>query len=225
MVEAKTTPRNKKNNVRIIIIGDQAVGKSSLLMRYCEDTFTLNMMGTAGLDFKKKTIDFKDETINVLFYDSAGHDRFRHIVTQHYKGAKGIILTYDITDKNSFINVNDWMKNIKENADSNAEILLLGNKTDLSEERTVNYEEGVELSKKFSVEFYETSAKTGENTSQAFYSLIMRIFNNPLLNADIFQQSLKTENEEKKEENPINLNQKSKNENKKKEGSSCFKCG
>jgi Ras-related protein Rab-8A len=223
---------NKKNNIKIIIIGDQAVGKSSLLMRYCEDKFTLNMMGTAGIDFKRKIIDYRKTQINVIFYDSAGHDRFRHIVKQHYQGAKGIILTYDVTDKNSFTNVNEWMNNIKENADSNAEIILIGNKIDLIEHRVVSTEEGLELSKKYEVDLFETSAKIGENTEKAFYSIIVKILENSVLNKEIkFKDFIESENEKKSNNNlsennnnnKINIQPNTKTNNKSSGG--CFKCG
>lgn len=169
----------KKNTVKIMILGDQAVGKSSLLMRYCEDKFSLNMMGTAGIDFKRKIIDFRSTKINVLFYDSAGHDRFRHLIKQHYHGAKGIILVYDVTDSSSFNNVTEWMKNIKENADGHSEILLIGNKMDLTSERVVSKEQGEEVAKQYdNIKAYETSAKTGENTGEAFLNLVHRILEN-----------------------------------------------
>lgn len=223
---------NKKNNLKIIIIGDQAVGKSSLLMRYCEDKFTLNMMGTAGIDFKRKMIEYRKTPINVIFYDSAGHDRFRHIVKQHYQGAKGIILTYDVTDKNSFTNVDDWMNNIKENADSNAEIILIGNKTDLNEHRVVSTEEGIDLGKKYDVQVFETSAKLGENTEKAFYSIIIKILENKVLNKDIkfkddidkeIEKKLNNQSSENNESSTVNIKNKGKANNKSSGG--CFKCG
>lgn len=214
---------SKKQSTKIIIIGDQAVGKSSLLMRYCDDKFTLNMMGTAGIDFKKKIFEHNSIKHTIIFYDSAGHDRFRHIIKQHYNGAKGIILVYDVTDKGSFSNVNNWMNNIKENADSSSELLLIANKVDLIEERIISKEDGMELAKKFDVNYFETSAKTGENTDLAFTDLILRILNNEKLNTQINVEKKEPEKDKILESDETNVKLTKNDKNKK--DSSCFKCG
>lgn len=212
----------KKQNTKILIIGDQAVGKSSLLMRYCDSKFTLNMMGTAGIDFKKKIFEHNSQKHTIIFYDSAGHDRFRHIIKQHYNGAKGIILVYDVTDKGSFSNVNTWMNNIKENADSNSELLLIANKVDLVEDRLISREEGEELAKKFEVNYFETSAKTGENTDLAFNDLIIRILSNEKLNTHVNIEKKEPEKDKIPELNENNEISNKSNNNKK--DSNCFKC-
>lgn len=227
MVE--NTETKKANQLKIIIIGDQAVGKSSLLMRYCDDKFSLSMMGTAGIDYKKKVFSHKNKTLNVIFYDSAGHERFRHMTKQHYQGAKGIVLAYDVTDYNSFSNVNEWMNTIKQNADSNAEIMLIGNKTDLINERKVSLDDGIELSKKYNVELFETSAKSGDNTVKAFNSIIVKILENEALNKDIKYKEDGTKNDnnenntENKDNNKIVIN--NNNGKSKPNKGGCFKCG
>lgn len=162
--------------VKLLLLGDQAVGKSSLMMRYTDDEFNLNIMGTAGMDLKKKNLKFKDEDVKVLIYDTAGHERFRLIAKNQYKGSKGIILIYDVTDKKSFDNVSYWINNIKETIENEVEILLVGNKID-KEGKAVPTEEGKAFADQHNVSFAETSAKTGENVESAFLQLVTNIYN------------------------------------------------
>lgn len=168
--------KKQDQQIKLLLLGDQAVGKSSLMIRYTDDEFSLNIMGTAGLDLKRKTIELNNETVKVMIYDTAGHERYRLIAKSQYKGSEGIILVYDVTDKKSFENVSYWMNHIKENADSEVEVLLVGNKIDKVNERTVCLEEGENLGVKYNVIFSETSAKTGENVESAFTKLIYKIY-------------------------------------------------
>ncbi len=168
--------KKKENQIKLLLLGDQAVGKSSLMTRYTEDEFLTNIMGTAGLDLKKKNIEIDGENIKIMIYDTAGHNRYRQIARSQYKGSQGIILVYDITDKKSFANVSYWMTSIYEVADSEVDILLVGNKID-KDKREVEYKEGEELALKFKVMFAETSAKSGENVESAFFKLITNIHN------------------------------------------------
>ncbi len=169
--------KKQELTIKLLLLGDQAVGKSSLMMRYTDDEFNFNIMGTAGVDLKRKTLVINGENIKVNIYDTAGHERFRLIAKSQYKGSKGIVIIYDITDKKSFENITYWMNHIKENSDSAVEIMLVGNKIDLSSERAVQFEEGQALAEKNSVSFTETSAKTGENVEAAFFKLVQNIYN------------------------------------------------
>lgn len=166
----------KKTKIKLLLLGDQAVGKSSLLMRYVENEFKLSIMGTAGMDVKKKIVKFGENEITVIIYDTAGQDRFRNIAKSQYKGSSGIFIIYDITDKKSFLSVANWIDSIKEHADEDVEILLVGNKIDMNEERKVTTDEGLELANKYSVAFIETSAKTAENVDNAFMTLITNAY-------------------------------------------------
>ncbi len=179
--------QTKAPQVKMLIIGDQAVGKSSLLMRFIDEKFSLSMMGTAGVDMKKKVIENNNQKINFLFYDSAGHDRFRHLTKQHYQGSKGIILAYDVTDKKTFDNVDGWINSIKENADSNAEMIIIGNKIDLTD-RAVTTDDAKELYNKHGIEVFEASAKSGDNVKEAFLKLIDNILKNDKLNQEIIKK-------------------------------------
>jgi Ras-related protein Rab-8A len=162
--------------VKLLLLGDMAVGKTSLMMRLTDDEFNLNIIGTAGIDLKKKTLNIEGEDVKVLIYDTAGHDRFRLIAKSQYKGSNGIVLIYDITDRKTFDNVTRWMEDIKENTDSQVEVMLVGNKIDKANDRIVNSEEGQALGQKFGVSFVETSAKTGEGVNTAFLNIVKNIY-------------------------------------------------
>lgn len=185
---------------KTLLLGDQAVGKSSLMMRYTLDEFNLNIMGTAGVDLKKKNLVINDENVKVMIYDTAGHERFRLIAKSQYKGSHGIVLVYDVTDKKSFDNISFWMNNILEHAETNVEILLVGNKNDKVNEKVVTTEEGEGLAKKFNVPFMETSAKTGENVDAAFLLLNTNIYNKEKakIKAMVPVETLNNNNEKKK---------------------------
>lgn len=220
MVETENDSSKNKGSFKILILGDQAVGKSSLLMRYVDDKFTLNMMGTAGIDCKRKVVEYKKHKVNLIFFDSAGHERFRHITETYYKGSKGIILVYDATDKNSFNNVSGWISNIRENSDSNAELVIVGNKIDLPD-KVVSETEMKELSEKYNIKVFEVSAKTGENVDTAFFSLITNIMENKALSEGFIKDVVDVGNSVKSTEpKPQN---KSGSQKDKKGG--CFVCG
>jgi small GTP-binding protein len=169
-----------ENQIKLMILGNHSVGKSSIMLRYTDDVFHYNMMGTAGVDIKKKMVKLNDEeTIKIMIYDTAGHDRFRQITKNCYKGSKGIMLVYDVSDKKSFESVSDWMDHIKTNADTGVEIILVGNKVDIIK-REVTPEDGISLSRKFKVPVFETSALTGYNIEAAFVQLVQNISNKEL---------------------------------------------
>jgi small GTP-binding protein len=186
------------NNIKykIMLLGNMAVGKSSIMYRFTEDNFNVNMMGTAGIDIKKKKIKLNDTEITLMIYDTAGHDRFRQITKSQYKGSKGIILIYDVTDRKAFESVSDWMDHIKTNADSGVEIILVGNKIDMTN-RTITEEEGKALSNKYNVQIIETSALTGYNIEKAFTTLVQNIQNREskkvIITSDINKQEIKNE--------------------------------
>ncbi len=162
------------NKYKIMLLGNMAVGKSSIMYRYTEDNFNVNIMGTAGIDIRRKVIKLNDIDMNLMIYDTAGHDRFRQITKSQYKGARGIIVIYDVTDRKAFESVTDWMNHIKTNADSDVEIVLVGNKIDMTN-RAINEEEGKTLAKKYNVPFIETSALTGYNIEKTFATLVQTI--------------------------------------------------
>ena len=125
-------------------------------------------MPTIGVDFKIRTIDVDGKTIKLQIWDTAGQERFRTITSSYYKGAHGIIVTYDITDRDSFAKVSEWMGEVDKHANENICRILVGNKKDLDEQRTVPYQEAKELADHHNVRFLETSAKASMNVEDAF---------------------------------------------------------
>lgn len=167
---------NNTKLFKLLLIGDQAVGKSCLLYRYVDNVFSLNLMGTAGIDMKQKIITIEDKEVKLNIYDSAGHDRFRSIAKNMCSKTDGIIIIYDITDKNTFESVNMWVKSITKEIESGIEVLLIGNKIDLVNQRVVSTEEGNELSKKYNIPFIETSAKESLNVEKAFLQIANSLY-------------------------------------------------
>ena len=140
-----------------------------------DDVFNDNFMPTIGVDFKIRTIDVDGKTIKLQIWDTAGQERFKTITSSYYKGAHGIIVTYDITDRDSFAKVSEWMSEVDKHANENISRILVGNKKDLEDKREVPYSEGKELADHFNVKFLETSAKESMNVEDAFTDITREI--------------------------------------------------
>ncbi len=153
---------------KILLIGNSGVGKSSLLLRFADDTFTDNFMPTIGVDFKIRTLEVDGKTIKLQIWDTAGQERFKTITSSYYKGAHGIIVVYDVTDKESYKNIDTWMNEVEKHASDNVSRILVGNKNDLTDARQVTTDEGKELSDNYNIRFMETSAKESANVEEAF---------------------------------------------------------
>jgi Ras-related protein Rab-8A len=155
--------------IKLLLIGDSGVGKSCLLLRYSDDSFTSSFITTIGIDFKIKSILIDDSKVKLQIWDTAGQERFRTITTAYYRGAMGILLVYDVSDEASYSNVRNWMRQIDQNAAEKVTRILIGNKCDVSaDERKVTPEMGQTLADEFGIKFYETSAKQNTNVDQAF---------------------------------------------------------
>ena len=158
---------------KILLLGDSSVGKTCFLMRYTDNTFQEIHMSTIGLDSKLKNVQLDDgKIVKIQIWDTAGQDRFRSITKNYYKGAHGIILIYDITNKKSFENVRNWINQIKEEVSEKVSIILVGNKIDDEEHRVVPTVEGEKLSKELGLMFFECSAKSGINIDSTFNELV-----------------------------------------------------
>lgn len=164
------------NLFKLLIIGESGVGKTCLLLRFTDDSFTANHLTTIGIDFKIKIINLEEKLIKLQIWDTAGQERFRTITKTYYKGAHGIILTYDVTDENSFKNIRTWVKQIEQNAQTNVCKVLVGNKCD-RDDRKVSLDDGAKLAKEFNMQFFETSAKTNYNVNETFTFLTKEILN------------------------------------------------
>lgn len=157
--------------MKLLLVGDSGVGKSCLLLRFVEDKFNPSFITTIGIDFKIRTIESKGKKIKLQVWDTAGQERFRTITTAYYRGAMGIVLIYDVTDARTFENVENWFQTVTQHANEDAQIFLVGNKSDDEENRQVSREQGQQLASKLSIPFLEASAKTNENVESIFYEL------------------------------------------------------
>ncbi|XP_037674343.1 ras-related protein Rab-3D isoform X2 [Choloepus didactylus] len=130
---------------KLLLIGNSSVGKTSFLFRYADDSFTPAFVSTVGIDFKVKTVYRHDKRIKLQIWDTAGQERYRTITTAYYRGAMGFLLMYDVTNQESFAAVQDWATQIKTYSWDNAQVILVGNKCDLEDERVVAAEDGRRL--------------------------------------------------------------------------------
>ncbi|KAK9760953.1 GTP-binding protein, partial [Basidiobolus ranarum] len=121
--------------IKLLLIGDSGVGKSCLLLRFCDDSFTPSFITTIGIDFKIRTIDLDGKRIKLQIWDTAGQERFRTITTAYYRGAMGIIVVFDVTDERSFNNVRNWIKNVEQHANEGVSKILIGNKCDIEDKK------------------------------------------------------------------------------------------
>ena len=161
--------------LKMLLIGEQAVGKSSLINQYVEGKFELNLLCAAGLDLKKKMITVNNKQVKLMIYDSEGHERYRGLAKNQLHTTKGILIVYDVTERSSFEALNFWLKSYKENAESGSVCLVIGNKIDLNEKRVVSIEEGKNIAKEYGVHFIETSAKNAINVEEAFLNVAKEI--------------------------------------------------
>jgi Ras-related protein Rab-8A len=157
--------------IKLLLIGDSGVGKSCLLLRFCDDSWTPSFITTIGIDFKIRTIELDGKRIKLQIWDTAGQERFRTITTAYYRGAMGILIVYDVTDEKSFNNVRTWHAQIEQHASPGVNKILVGNKCDWDEKRAVTIEQGRALADEFGLRFIETSAKANEGVEDAFFTL------------------------------------------------------
>ena len=161
---------------KILLLGDTSVGKTCFLLKYTDNKFQIKHMSTIGLDYRVKSITLKSgKPVKLQLWDTAGQDRFRAITKSYYKSANGVILIYDITSIQTFDNVKTWISQIKEQSSQDIVIYIVGNKTDMEEERKIKTEEGKKLADEYGFPFIETSAKSGLNINETFEDIVEKI--------------------------------------------------
>lgn len=160
---------------KLLLVGEAGVGKSSLLLRYADDTFSETYLSTIGVDFKIKTITVGDKVVKLQIWDTAGQERFKTITSSYYKGAHGFLIIYDISDRESFENLQKWLEEIKTHASSEASMVIVGNKSDLHGARQVSYDEGQQFASSLGFSFIEASAKDSSSLEEAFTTLVQDI--------------------------------------------------
>merc|ERR1711998_499155 len=162
---------------KLVLIGDSGVGKSCLLLRFADDTYTESYISTIGVDFKIRTIEIDGKTIKLQIWDTAGQERFRTITSSYYRGSHGIIVVYDVTEMESFNNVKQWLHEIDRYASEGVNKLLVGNKSDLVSKKQVETQTAKDLADSLTIPFLETSAKSATNVEQAFLTMASEIKN------------------------------------------------
>ena len=162
---------------KIILIGSSSVGKSSILQRYIQKVFNESYSCTIGVDFFMKSLDIGDKSIKMQLWDTAGTEKFRSITTGYYRGANAAFIVFDLTSKQSFECLNEWIENYYKYSDPNSEknVVLIGNKCDLVDRREITQEEIDKFIKDNNIMYYETSAKTGQNIDECFYFIAEKL--------------------------------------------------
>lgn len=174
------------NLFKIVIIGDNEVGKSNLLSRFTRNVFDMESKATIGIDFRDRSIEIEGKTIKCQIWDTAGQERYRAIIAPYYRGAVGALIVYDITKQQSFINVKHWLNELNEHGGDKIAIILVGNKSDLGHLRVVSTDEAGAFAEQNNIHFIETSALDSTNVEAAFHNVISDIYHN-LLNSKMSQ--------------------------------------
>lgn len=154
---------------KLLVIGDAGVGKSAILLRFADNTFSDSYINTIGVDFKIQNVEVNGERVKLQIWDTAGQERFRTITSTYYRGTNGIIVVYDVTSAQSFQNVKKWLLEISDNDCNSVPKVLVGNKTDLR--REVPREEAEKFAKSKKIKYFESSAKLDQGIWDIFYHL------------------------------------------------------
>ncbi|XP_071030650.1 ras-related protein Rab-6A isoform X2 [Oncorhynchus clarkii lewisi] len=159
---------NPLRKFKLVFLGEQSVGKTSLITRFMYDSFDNTYQATIGIDFLSKTMYLEDRTIRLQLWDTAGQERFRSLIPSYIRDSAAAVVVYDITNVNSFQQTTKWIDDVRTERGSDVIIMLVGNKTDLADKRQITTEEGEQRAKELNVLFIETSAKMGYNVKQLF---------------------------------------------------------
>ncbi|XP_047335731.1 ras-related protein Rab2BV-like [Impatiens glandulifera] len=161
---------------KIVLIGDSGVGKSNMLSRFTRNEFLLESKSTIGVEFATRTLQIEGKTVKAQIWDTAGQERYRAITSAYYRGAVGALLVYDITKRQTFENVGRWLRELRDHADSNIVIMMVGNKTDLNHLRGVPDQDAQTFAENEGLSFLETSALEALNIEKAFHTVLFEIY-------------------------------------------------
>ena len=180
--ESLSEESKNEETIKIIILGDSKVGKTSFIIRFTKNKFDETYLSTIGIDYQDRIINIENKLYKLMYYDTAGEEKYKSIPKNYIKNMQGIILMYDITDKSSFDSIIDWISDVKEIKGENFPMILVGNKIDLNESREVTEEMGYELAEKNQIEFFETSNKDGTNIQEAGLEIVYKILGETKVN-------------------------------------------
>jgi len=161
---------------KVVLIGDSGVGKSNLLSRFTRNEFNIESKSTIGVEFATRSINVDGKTVKSQIWDTAGQERYRAITSAYYRGAVGALLVYDIAKHATYVNVTRWLKELRDHADTNIVIMLVGNKSDLKHLRAVPTEEAKAFASENGLSFIETSALDASNVESAFQNILTEIY-------------------------------------------------
>mmetsp|Transcript_29332 Transcript_29332/g.87737 ORF Transcript_29332/g.87737 Transcript_29332/m.87737 type:complete len:210 (+) Transcript_29332:44-673(+) len=161
---------------KVVLIGDSGVGKSNLLSRFTRNEFSLDSKSTIGVEFATKSIVAEGKTIKAQIWDTAGQERYRAITSAYYRGAVGALLVYDISKHGTFDNVERWLKELRDHAEANIVVMLVGNKSDLKNQRDVETDEAMAFAEQHNLAFIETSALDASGVDVAFQNILTEIY-------------------------------------------------
>ena len=173
----KKSPESSQDEIpiKIMILGNTSVGKTSFIIKYTENTFQEVYLSTIGIDYKIKKLTYNEQKYNLYIYDTTGEERFRSLSFNLIKFTEGVILMYDITNKSSFKSIPEWIESAQEHKGENYPIIIIGNKIDLEEKRKITTEEGENLAKKYGLDFFEISNKEDINIKEAIFTLFKKV--------------------------------------------------
>ncbi|KAE8665969.1 Ras-related protein RABA4a [Hibiscus syriacus] len=183
---------------KVVLIGDSAVGKSQILARFARNEFSLDSKATIGVEFQTRTLVIQHKSVKAQIWDTAGQERYRAVTSAYYRGAVGAMLVYDVTKRQTFDHIPRWLEELRGHADKNIVIILIGNKSDLENQRAVQTDDAKEFAQKEGLFFLETSALESSNVETAFLTVLTEIFN-------IMNKKSLAANEDKENGNPVSL--------------------
>ena len=162
--------------VKVILIGDSGVGKTNIMSKFLKNQFMEESKATIGVEFGSKLFNHEGHKIKAQIWDTAGQEKYKAITGAYYKGSKGALVVYDITQKKTFENIEKWVNDLKAAGDPKITIILIGNKNDLDNKRQVSKDQGEEKARSFGCAFLETSAYSGDNIDKAFNYMVKEIY-------------------------------------------------
>ena len=211
--EAESNSQKENYKFKVVVVGDSGVGKTNLIKRFINNEFKSDSKATVGVEILSKNFIINNEIFKIEIWDTAGQERYKSITTAYYKGAKGAMIIYDVTNQNSFNNVDKWFNEIKDKASKNINLIMIGNKTDLDDKKVVSSEDSLDKAKNFDIPVMETSALNASNVKEAFYLILKEMYKSV--------KSMMQENEKKDGVDTAGVQLDTNNENKGKKKKKC----